>query len=185
MAPHPPPNPAVRAMTPGKKGHRPEPLLSILAGEASLEHLFELSTGVVVHPGVVVPYLDRLMVQTFVFDGADRVFSSSKARTFRGRLRRAIQVRDRHCQHPAVCDAPINECDVDHVNPYCEGGDTSEQGGRLQCEAHNRKSDLHHRAPPGLSPFKLARERRRDEELARARLDAVIDDQANRPPPAA
>ncbi len=125
------------------------------------------------------------MVQTFVFDGADRVFSTSKARTFRGRLRRAIQVRDRHCTHPAVCDAPINECDVDHVTAYCEGGETSEAGGRLQCEAHNRHSDLHHRAPPGMSPFELARQRRNDEELARARLEALIDDQANRPPPPA
>lgn len=139
---------AVRAMTPGRKGHRPEPLLCILAGEATVEHLCELATGAVIHPGFIVPHLDRMTVQSFIFDGADRVLTTSKLRTFRGTLRRAVQVRDRRCQHPAGCDAPITECDVDHVVPHAEGGETSERGGRLQCEPHNRKSDLHHRAPP-------------------------------------
>lgn len=93
-----------------------------LAGEASVEHILELATGVVLDAHLVVPHLARSQVQTFIFDGADRVVAASKERTFRGTLRRAIQVRDRHCQHPSGCDAPIVECDVNHVRAYAEGG---------------------------------------------------------------
>ena len=56
-------------------------------------------------------------MQTFIFDGADRVIAASPTRTFRGMLRRAIQVRDRHCQHPSGCDEPITHCDVNHRMP--------------------------------------------------------------------
>lgn len=114
---------------------------------------------------------------------ADRVVAASKQRTFRGTLRRAIQVRDRHCRHPSGCDAPIVECDVNHVRAYAEGGVTDERGGDLECEPHNRKSDLHHRAPADV--IAAARWHREQETLIRDRLEALITDQANRPPPSA
>ena len=98
-------------------------------------------------------------------------------------LRRAIQVRDRHCQHPSGCDASITHCDVDHRIPHHDGGTTAEANGQLQCEPHNRRSDLHHRQP--ADAITDARQRRELEHLARQRLDALITDQANRPPPPA
>ena len=121
---------AVRASTVPAGGRRPEPLICILAGEATVEQLCELATGVVIHPGLIVPHLDRSQVQTFIFDGADKVIAASKQRTFRGMLRRAIQVRDRHCQHPSGCDEPITHCDVDHRTAYTDGGITAEANGR-------------------------------------------------------
>jgi hypothetical protein len=70
-------------------------------------------------------------------------------RTFTGALRRAVQVRDRHCQHPAGCDVPVDDCDVDHTVPYANGGPTSQFNGRLQCPTQNRDSDKHdHDATP-------------------------------------
>jgi hypothetical protein len=45
-------------------------------------------------------------------------------------LRRAIEVRDRHCQHPSGCDVPAEECDIDHKVPYSEGGLTTQGNGR-------------------------------------------------------
>ena len=141
---------AVRATNAPKNGKRPEPLVCILAGEASIEHLCELATGLVVAPDLVVPHLGRSQVQTFIFDGADRVLAASPTRTFRGMLRRAIQVRDRHCQHPSGCDEPITRCDVNHRMAYAEGGVTDEPGGDLECESHNRHSDLHDRRPAYL-----------------------------------
>ena len=108
---------AVRSQTVPKDGRRPEPLVCILAGEATIEHLCELSTGLVIAPDLIVPHLGRSQVQTFIFDGADRVLAASPTRTFRGMLRRAIQVRDRHCQHPSGCDEPITHCDVNHTVP--------------------------------------------------------------------
>jgi 5-methylcytosine-specific restriction protein A len=72
----------------------------------------------------------------------------SPQRTFTGWLRRAIQVRDRHCQHPAGCDEPITRCDVDHILPNVAGGRTAYANGRLQCATHNRNAIFHDRAPP-------------------------------------
>jgi hypothetical protein len=174
---------AVRSHTAPSDGRRPEPLLCILAGEATVEHLCELATGVVVTPDLIVPHLARCQVQTFIFDGADHVVAASRQRTFRGMLRRAVQVRDRHCQHPSGCDEPITHCDVDHRTPTSHGGVTAEANGELQCESHNRKSDLHGRQP--ADAIAAARHRRHLEHLARQRLAALIADQASRPPPQA
>jgi hypothetical protein len=174
---------AVRSHTAPADGRRPEPLLCILAGEATVEHLCELATGVVITPDLIVPHLARCQVQTFIFDGADHVVAASPQRTFRGMLRRAVQVRDRHCQHASGCDEPITHCDVDHRTPTCRGGVTAEANGELQCESHNRKSDLHGRQP--ADAIAAARRRRHLEHLARQRLDALIADQANRSPPEA
>ena len=172
---------AVRAHTAPVDGQRPEPLVVVLAGEASLEHICELADGTVIAPGLVVPHLSRAQLQTFIFDGADRVLACSPQRSFRGALRRAIQVRDRHCQHPSGCDEPIVGCDVDHRLPHSQGGLTEEANGELQCEAHNRRSDLHHRRPADV--IAAARERRHLEQLARARLHALAANHPRRPPP--
>ena len=172
---------AFRAQTVPVGGRRPEPLLCILAGEATIEQLCELATGTVISPDLIVPHLSGCQVQTFIFDGADRVIAASPQRTFRGMLRRAIQVRDRHCQHPSGCDAPITHCDVDHRLPHTDGGITAEGNGELQCEPHNRKSDLHHRQPADI--ITAARQRRQLDHLVRQRLHTLTTDQANRPPP--
>ena len=172
---------AIRANTTPVDGRRPEPLLCILAGEATLDQLCELATGVVIHPGLIVPHLAGCQVQTFIFDGAHRVIATSKQRTFRGMLRRAIQVRDRHCQHPSGCDQPITHCDVDHRLAHTDGGVTAEANGNLECEPHNRKSDLHGRQP--ADAIEAARQRRELDHLARQRLATLTTDQANRPPP--
>jgi hypothetical protein len=172
---------AVRSQTVPAGGRRPEPLICILAGEATVDHLCELATGTVITPDLIVPHLARSQVQTFIFDGADHVIAASKQRTFRGMLRRAIQVRDRHCQPPSGCDAPITHCDIDHRIAHTDGGATDEAPGHLECEAHNRKSDLHHRQP--ADAIAAARERRGLEHLARQRLRTLIADQAQRPPP--
>lgn len=174
---------AERAHTAPADGRRPEPLVTILAGEATIEHLCELATGTVITPAAIVPHMSQAMVQTFIFDGADRVVAGSNQRTFTGMLRRAIQVRDRHCQHPSGCDAPITECDVNHRVDWAHGGATTERGGDLECEPHNRKSDLHHRAPADV--IAAARWRRETETLIRQRIEDLITDQANRPPPVA
>ena len=176
---------AVRSQTVPKDGRRPEPLVCILAGEATIEHLCELSTGMVIAPDLVVPHLGRSQVQTFIFDGADRVIASSPTRTFRGMLRRAIQVRDRHCQHPSGCDEPITHCDVNHRTAYAEGGVTDEAGGDLECESHNRHSDLHDRRPAYL--IDEARWRREIEQRTRQRIDDLVAERLRRearPPPA-
>ena len=66
------------------------------------------------------------------------VIAASTARSFTGRLRRAIEVRDRHCQHPSGCDVPVERCDVDPIVPDSLGGKTTQFIGRLACRPHHR-----------------------------------------------
>jgi Domain of unknown function (DUF222) len=124
-------------------GRRPKPLLTVLIGDESFTRMCELADGTVITPGQLVPHLGSAELETVLFDGASTVISVSRRRTFTGALRRAIQVRDRHCQHPAGCDIPAPDCDVDHIVPSAQGGPTSQFNGRLQCPPQNRDADKH------------------------------------------
>ena len=84
-------------------------------------------------------------------DGPTIVVSGSQRRSFTGALRRAIEVRDRHCQHSSGCEVQADLCDVDHIVPFSQGGVTEQFDGRFQCPTHHRRSDFHDhetRPPP-------------------------------------
>lgn len=134
---------AMRSASASADGQRPRPLLTVQLGDDSFRHLCELANGTVITPSELVPWLDTADLETVLFDGPSTVISVSRQRNFTGALRRAIQVRDRHCQHPSGCDVPADECDVDHIVPYAEGGPTEQFNGRLECPTHNRRSDFH------------------------------------------
>jgi hypothetical protein len=134
---------AQRAMAAPPGARRPAPLVTVLVGDESLRHVCELDTGTVVHPRHVAPYVADAIVQTFIFDGPRSPLAATPQRTFTGALRRAIQARDRHCQHPSGCDEPIRRCDVDHIVPHSRGGPTAPANGRLLCTFHNRILPAH------------------------------------------
>lgn len=159
---------ATRARSlPEGQGRRPVPLFTVILGEGTFADTCELFTGQVITPADLRAWLDQASVQFFRFDhtppasdppesGARGAGQSSaagddvcagngpmaasrkQARFFTGTLRTAIQLRDRHCQHPSGCDEPISRCDIDHVTPHSHGGTTTLTGGRLLCTAHNR-----------------------------------------------
>jgi hypothetical protein len=56
-------------------------------------------------------------------------------------LRRAVEVRDRHCVF-AGCQAPSHWCDVHHVLEWINGGETCLENSALLCERHHTK--VHH-----------------------------------------
>lgn len=134
---------ATRSASAPSDGRRPRPLFTVLVGDESFAHLCELASGTVITPGDLVPYLASADVETVLFDGSMTVLSVSHRRTFTGAVRRAIQVRDRHCQHPSGCDVSAEDCDVDHIVPWPAGGPTSQFNGRLECPTHNRNADRH------------------------------------------
>jgi hypothetical protein len=136
------------ATPPGAR--RPRPLFTVLVGEDMFRHLCETSARRVISPGSLVPHLDTADMEVVLFDDAATVISVSPRRTFAGALRRAIEVRDRHCQHPSGCDVPADRCDVDHIVAWTAGGRTDQFNGRLECPAHNRHTDLHD--TDGVSP---------------------------------
>ena len=77
-------------------------------------------------------------MERVVFDGPDRIKNVGvRRRIFTGATRRAVQVRDRQCFH-RYCEESGEFCEVDHVEPYSEGGLTTDDNGRLACGFHNR-----------------------------------------------
>ena len=133
---------ALRAGTAPADGKRPAPLVTIVVGyEAFAGPVCELARGTVVAPGTVAELLgqDDALLQRAVFDGPDRLTELSAARTFRGTLRRLLEVRQRRCDHP-TCHVPADRCQGDHAIPWSAGGETSQANGRLQCGPHNRWS---------------------------------------------
>jgi len=62
-------------------------------------------------------------------------------RLFPPHLRRAVEVRDRHCVFTG-CDAPTHWCDVHHLIHWIDDGDTSLENSALLCERHHTK--VHH-----------------------------------------
>jgi hypothetical protein len=134
---------ATRSATTPAGGRRPKPLFTALVGDETLSHLCELANGMIVTPGQVVQWAGDADLETVLFDGPSTVISVSHRRGFTGALRRAVQVRDRHCRHTSGCDVPADQCDVDHIVPHAAAGPTSQFNGKLECTPHNRDSDRH------------------------------------------
>jgi hypothetical protein len=122
---------------------RPRPLFTALVGDATVSQLCELSNGTVVTPGSIFSYAGDADLEVVLFDGPSTVISVSHRRTFTGALRRAVQVRDRQCQHASGCDVPADDCDIDHIVPHAADGPTSQFNGRAECQPHNRNPDRH------------------------------------------
>jgi hypothetical protein len=137
---------ATRAATAPEHGRRPAPLFTAVVDyDVFAGRMCELASRVPVTPGSLVPWLDEAYVERVVFDGKGRLLDvGPRRRLFRGGLRRGIQVRDRGCWHP-LCDQPPEVCQVDHIEPYAEGGETTAGNGRLACGFHNRLRNTHPR----------------------------------------
>ena len=100
--------------------------------------LCETEHGIALHPDLLLGYLAEADIERIVFGPDSRVLDVGKrARLFRGATRRAVEVRDRTCQHPAGCDVAAPDCHVDHIIPYEAGGETTQANGRLYCSFHN------------------------------------------------
>ncbi len=140
---------ARRAMAMPAGARLPEPLFSVLVGyETFAGRICELANATVVAPGALVGWLDRAWVERVVFDGPSRVTDVGvRQRLFTGATRRAVEQRDRECFHE-TCDVPAQDCEVDHIVPWSEGGPTTQANGRVACGFHNRERHKP-RPPPG------------------------------------
>jgi len=52
-------------------------------------------------------------------------------------IRRAVILRDKHCQWPGGCDRPASQCEPHHGRPRHQGGETSIENIDLYCFAHH------------------------------------------------
>jgi hypothetical protein len=123
----------------------PAPLFTVLVGyETFAGRVCELADGTVVAPGSLLRWLDEAWVERIVFDSPDRIRNVGvRQRLFTGATRRGVEVRDRECFHE-FCDIPAEDCQIDHIQPYAEGGPTVDDNGRPACGHHNRER---HRRP--------------------------------------
>jgi hypothetical protein len=134
---------------------RPAPLFSILVGYETVHgRICELAGGTVLAPRALLPWLEEAYLERAVFKPDRRVEVSETARLFTGATRRAIELRDRCCQHE-YCDQPAGRCQADHIVPYNQGGPTRQDNGELLCGFHNRLKEKlsadgrRQRPPPG------------------------------------
>jgi len=138
---------ARRSATAPADGRRPAPLFVFHIGyETTARRMCELADGTVVAPGRLLPFLSEAELERIVWGPDGRILELSKrARFYTGGLRDAIKHRDRRCTADS-CREPAANCDIDHVQPYAQGGETTQENGRCQCQHHNR----HHTKPkPG------------------------------------
>ncbi|MBI2710852.1 MAG: HNH endonuclease, partial [Actinobacteria bacterium] len=111
----------------------------------------ETARGTILTPGQIAGLVFDAEIERVVFATPSRVIDvSHRTRFFRGGLRRAIEVRDRHCTHPG-CNIPAHHCDIDHIVPYDQGGTTTQDNGRLLCPHHNHWTYNHHQTQPATA----------------------------------
>jgi Domain of unknown function (DUF222)/HNH endonuclease len=76
-------------------------------------------------------------VARIVMDGESRVLDLGRStRVVSPALRKAVTMRDRHCQHPG-CRAPAKWCDVHHLVHWINGGATDLDNLVLLCRRHH------------------------------------------------
>jgi len=139
---------ATRSRTAPEHGIRPAPLFTVFVGyETIAGRICEMKDGTVIAPNSLIPFMDVAYFERALFTLAKRVDVSVRSRIFTGSTRRAIELRDRMCTHP-YCYEPAEDCQVDHIWTYAEGGPTTQENGRLLCGFHNRLRNQRERPPP-------------------------------------
>jgi hypothetical protein len=128
-------------------GKTPKPLFTLVLGSEQFGRLCELGSGTAVAPAAIRPWLSDADLERILFgEAGSRVIDVSYKRRFEGALRRLIEVRDGTCYHP-TCDAPAEQCEIDHIEPWGWGGATEQRNGRPACAFHNRLRNQR-RGPP-------------------------------------
>ena len=129
---------ATRSRSTPADARRPEPLFSILVDFPTLSgRICELASGGVLAPGSLLPWLDQAAFERIVFAPGKRVECSVTSRFFTGATRRAIELRDQSCTH-AYCEVRAEYCEIDHTIPFAQGGETTQENGKVLCGFHNR-----------------------------------------------
>jgi len=107
------------------------------AGRVALEQaLLAMAIRALSGPGGLAGFL-RTNLLGRPFNGASLILDAGDTDAIPAHIRRAVALRDGHCQWPGGCDRPASHCEPHHLRPRCEGGDTSVENLRLYCFAHH------------------------------------------------
>jgi hypothetical protein len=97
-----------------------------------------LPTGEPISPAAARHWACDAGIIAAVLDANSRPLDvTDEKRLFEGRLRRALEIRDRGCAFPG-CDRPIAWCEGHHIQAWADGGTTCLTNGVLLCRHHHR-----------------------------------------------
>jgi hypothetical protein len=100
--------------------------------------LSELGSGTVITPEAAQWYACDASITRIVTDPDGQPLDVGRAtRTVSPAIRKALIVRDRHCQHPG-CNRPQQWCDAHHIIHWAKGGPTSLENLTLLCRPHHQ-----------------------------------------------
>jgi hypothetical protein len=107
------------------------------AGRLSLERtLLAMAIEAVSGPGGLAAFL-RTNLLGAPFSGQPLVLDYGMSKDIPDHLRRAVAMRDQHCQWPGGCDRPWWQCEPHHVIHRADGGRTSVNNLRMLCFFHH------------------------------------------------
>jgi 5-methylcytosine-specific restriction endonuclease McrA len=124
-------------------GERPHLRVTVDLATLLGEGLVDLEAGPITAEAVRRLGCDA-SVSRIVFGPDDEPLQVGRAtRTVSSAMRRALDLRDRHCTHPG-CDVPAPWCDAHHIVHWAKGGETRLDNLRLLCRRHHgREHDRH------------------------------------------
>ena len=98
----------------------------------------ETDDGVPIDPSDLLTAAIIGHVRRIVVDSAGVVVDvGRRRRTFTGPMREAVLLMATHCDF-AGCNVPAAQCQVDHDQPWRDGGHTRTRDARIRCGHHNR-----------------------------------------------
>jgi hypothetical protein len=104
--------------------------------------LHETEDGIVLDPYSVDQLVCDASVSRIIFGpGSEVVDVGRRTRVIPAGLRRAVAARDRTCVVPG-CDRPARWCDVHHLVPWSDGGETVIDNLALLCRYHHTRVHL-------------------------------------------
>jgi len=113
--------------------------LSDLAATDPASRRCATSTGVAVRPDVALKAMLTGSVRRVMVDAHNVVINMGRTqRLFTGKARHAAQLLVIHCGFRG-CDVPAEFCDVDHIEPRVDGGETNQANSMPLCGPHDRR----------------------------------------------
>jgi hypothetical protein len=148
---------ARRSASAAPGSRRPEPLVVILADQATAEaaaahyanpetsHSWplvgtcRLEDGTTITPAEMFEQLLMGRFRKLLQDATGAVLDYGRSqRLYRGDLREALRFRDGVCDFDG-CDIPARHGQADHINSWEDGGPTNERNGHMPCGYHHRR----------------------------------------------
>jgi hypothetical protein len=109
--------------------------LSARARQALRHDIARLAVDLVAGPGRLASILRRGLLDA-PYNSKPVILDVGVSAAIPGALRRAVQLRARHCEWPG-CDKPPAYCDVHHLRHQADGGETSMSDCVLACQFHH------------------------------------------------